>query len=268
MAYNFDETREEWEKFKGHWSYSCIVGAIRGAWIFMLYFITTWLANAFGVLFLKIPMLQADLAEVYALYPTIVIAVSVFLLNSTMINFANFNRDERLAFMDRYNEETDRQSERRLILRNMDFWAEISIFTLLFYLTFANSTLFLSAFDLLEKIPFINFIPTILRKLVLTLLFFGASFGLNLHSRLEARNFWLNPDRDRVKGERLWESKEKRQKRCFSPGRRIGKLLASYGIIFAGATVAPMSVAIILNLTIMSWGFIKLFAGWASKAVF
>ena len=136
MAYNFDETREEWEKFKGHWSYSYIVGAIRGAWIFMLYFITTWLAYAFGVLFLKIPMLQADLAEVYALYPTIVIAVSVFLLNSTMINFANFNRDERLAFMERYNEETDRQSERRLILRNMDFWAEIGIFTLLFYLTF------------------------------------------------------------------------------------------------------------------------------------
>ena len=266
MAYDFDEMRRGWNGIKSCRAYPYVITAIRAALIFLLYCIGT--RFLFAILFSGNSILNADISELSFLHAPTALVSSIFFLNSTLLNFANFDSSERLKFFARYNDKVTRESEKLLIRKDKLLWVEIGVITVLFLCFFSQSAVFSALFILIEQIPFLPAIPKWLRVTVTTAVFFCVLYGLEIYTRLEARKFWLNPVKERGDRKYHWESPEERKKKMFGNGRRIRKLLTSYVIILMGSAVAPASIAIILNFVGVAWAFVRLMAVWAKSLVF
>ncbi len=231
--------------------------------MFFLYRVTSALAYTLAFRLTLIGQFEADIQEIMFLSPLIAIVLWTFLLNSTLVNFANFDRSERLKFFERYHGKIDWEGEKVLIRKNKLMWVEVGVMTFLFFTVFSHHAVFSGAFDLIAQIPFMPRVPDGLRPVLTTAIFFGVLYWLEIRTRLEARRFWLCPEGGRRKGSRLWESRETHKQKMFGSPRRIRKLLTSYVIILMGAKVTPIAVAIAYGFVLVGWALIKQAVIWA-----
>lgn len=236
-----------------------VITALRAVLMFFLFRITA--AIAYSLAF-ELNLFEGETEAVLFLSPLVAIGIWIFLLHSTLLNFSNFNRAERLKFLERYDESTDWPSEKRLLHKDKLFWLEIGVMTALFFAFFSRNTVFSEMFALIGSIPFVPDTPKWLQPILSTLVFFGILYGLEMVVRLEARNFWLNPRDGKEKTSHLWQSYEERNKKVFGYQNRICKLLISYGIIFVGSAVIMFVVAVAYSFVLVSWELIKQAAGW------
>lgn len=236
-----------------------VITALRAVLMFFLFRITA--AIAYSLAF-ELNLFEGETEAVLFLSPLVAIGIWIFLLHSTLLNFSNFNRAERLKFLERYDESTDWPSEKRLLHKDTQFWLEMGVMTALFFALFSRNAVFSDFFALIGSIPFVPDTPKWLQPILTTAVFFGILYAFEMVARLEARNFWLNPYDGKNDKSHLWQSVEDRERKAFSYGRRIRKLAISYGIILLGSTVVMFLVAVAYSFVLVSWELIKQAAGW------
>ena len=139
MAYDFEEAKDEWRKIKSYRAYPYVIAVLRAALIFGLYYISSNIATWCMWFGRAIPALREDISELSHLYSPMIMVISFFLLNSTLINFSNFNRDERLNFTERYCKGFDWEAERNRIRKSPFLWMEIATISVLFFFTLSAS---------------------------------------------------------------------------------------------------------------------------------
>ena len=247
MDFDPNELREVYRKIKKHPAYPYVILVLRASLIYFLYLITVGAA----CFLLRQGNLQA-LRDIFRdspiPYSVLGFTVSCFLLNSTVLNFSNFDRTERLAFWEAHPDNRfDPAAEKRAIRRSSKMWIEIAVIcTLFFCITSPWHIAFAWIFELVEMIPWMPRIPAFIRRVVATSVFFGVLYWLETKARLLSRAFWINLRRGDDRG-RLWESAETRIKRTFRYRTMVRKLVITYAVTFAGSAVFPMVAAIALT---------------------
>ncbi|MBR2020433.1 MAG: hypothetical protein IKA05_08560 [Clostridia bacterium] len=191
-----------------------------------------------------------SIAEGYIPYEAVIreilgILLLILMLNSVLLTFALYHRLDREMFLQRATlEEYDARKEKGIILHDWPFWVELGslwVFFLVFPPIYGYSHIW-------------NLIPTlkaalspILQRLLLTVLFAIASFLLSFHSRLDARNYWLELP-GRLMSHRVWMSMSKKKQRKYSFGSFLLRLLGYMLIYVWVIPMAAVTLAVLINL--------------------
>ncbi len=264
-----NEIKELWASFQKQkiFPYACALGRT-GLW-YLLFFlmvrgILTLLSGSFWA---ATSRNYASPSEYFGTAASAVLLaceliLAVLLLNTVILSFALFAKNEREVFLAQYGqapENYDKRAERRRLLRSPAFLAECAALFLLFLLLpFWNgfSRLFVL---LLGDVSRFSFLIRLLQASV----FGAAAFFLNLHAHLDAREYWLELP-SKLMQSNLWESMEKKKLKTYHPLRLLWRLVKNFLIYAASAIVFPTvlvafaSILGILRLLLFSMGAILL----------
>ncbi len=148
-------------------------------------------------------------------------ALFVFaILNSLIRTFAIYNRLEREAFLSTHKADWERKNVRKEILRDRNFWLELAVLQG-FFLLHPTNWGFIS---LTSIIPTMSLWHPLLQKPVLCILFFGVTFWLELHSRMDARVVWTEAPQ-KLMQKNIWQSLSVKKHRRYHVLRMLGRLL-------------------------------------------
>ncbi len=247
----FSEWQESWEEFKKSPSYRHICAIARAGLIYLIY----------ALMHFSTPpiQLQAEFIEfrgtlsyqgIVILENAIKLILSLLMLNSVLLTFALFSRDERIAFLEKRTGEYDKKAERRNLLRSPYFLTEIITLILLVFLAPCGESHTEALLTILpgEYIPH----PALIR------LIHGCFYGIfifliNLHAHMDSRDYWLELP-GRLSKSNFWKSMSVKKKQSYSYSRMVLRLVVYLLIYVYVARLIPVlvitftSIAIILDL--------------------
>ncbi|MBQ8310049.1 MAG: hypothetical protein IJX80_03440 [Clostridia bacterium] len=169
--------------------------------------------------------------------------ISVAILYSVMLTFALHSHSERLDFNERYPQDYHPKEERQYILHSKVFLLETAVIwtgILLHPLSWSHDVLFFIH-------PIINALPYIVKKLIVSVIYFAFSALLNLSARMEARKAWGVISSDLYK-ERLWQSIRDKKQRRFGYTRMLLRLLTNFAIFLLASNFLPSAIGIIASV--------------------
>ena len=263
----FSEWNELWGQIKKHKSfpYLCALGHT-GIWYLVYWFMSKAIIVILSSCFWA-PTSQNYVSPSEYFFnaaPAVLLAceliLTFFILNSVILSFSLFAKNEREVFLAQYEQNAEnynKREERRRLLRSPIFLVEtISLFLLFLMLPAWNgfSRLFNMLFTNASSFSF-------LIRLLQAVVFGTLAFFINLHGHLDAREYWLELPSKLMK-KSLWQSMSHKKWISYHPLRLALRLFKFFLIYLATAYVLPTvlvafcSILSILALVLFSVGAI------------
>ena len=228
-------------KIKEHKLFPYGIAAIRGVFMYVTYALMCLMTvDKFRSEFHKT---VEDLAWNSQLLRILLEVILLFLmLNTVILTFSIYYKRDRLAFLAIYEQhpnQFDAKAERAKLLRSNLFYTELATLCICFLI-----------FPMLWGYD--NFVwwtkeNPVFAKVISTLVFTLASFLIMLHSRIDARNMWLEMP-GRLAQKNVWKSMRKKKAAKFSYPRMILRLVG-YALLYSlSMKIVVFVIAMLLSI--------------------
>ncbi len=193
-------------------------------------------------------------------YPQLIgTALLIFLLylflNTVILAFAIYNRNEREAFLAQNSLGFSQEDARAAILHSRDTWFEILTFALCFAL-FPTMSGWRDLFKIVT--PYVEVSP-VLQRVIVSLLFAAWVCLLTLKNKTEVRTYWLEAT-DKMMKKSFWKSLSSKKASHYSVWRLALRLIW-YTVLYAALIfMLSFMVPVIISLVKIVWLFVR--EGW------
>lgn len=162
-------------------------------------------------------------------------------LNSVLLTFATYHKEERSAFLSRIREaeEFGVKEERKLLLHGSTLWVELAVMS--FFFAISDASLLFGGLSFTATYGISQWVL----RLVLIPVFLLLTLALLLYTRIEARRFWLDLPLRMAKKKSFASSRKQRVEHTYSVRRFLSRILGYWLLYLLGASIIPAIIPVV-----------------------